>query len=207
MLKRKMALLLADVLAIGGVSALSACTSAPEEETTTGGGGGIQNPGEAAPNAGTPEEKRFDYFAADMTQYVTLDKTAYGNDTFVLPADLAVTDRDVEEYVRYAQFTCRKPVSETDTKTTDKPLAWGDDAFLHYRILVDGKEIAAASHMDSNEPTTFGLGSRSLTSLEEKMIGLVPSDTSRENPARFEITFPSSYGVSTLAGKDAVAEV
>ena len=208
MLKRTIALILAAALAVGGVSALTACTSnAPDEETTTVGGNGGQLPGEPAPNEGPEEAKRFDYFAADLTQYVTIDRAAYENDTFVLPADLEVTDGDVEEYVRYARFTCRVSVNGTDAKTTDKPLAWGDDAYVYYRILVDGKEIAAASHMDDDEPTRFGLGSRGLPSLEEALIGLVPSDTSREKPAVLNITFPSTYGVSALAGKDAVAEV
>ena len=209
MLKRNIALALAAVLAVSSVGILGACTPLPgDEESSTP--VDTTKPGSQPTPDGEQlyedDTTRFDYFEENVLSYVTIDKSAYDAATFVLPADLEITDRDVETYVRYAQYSQKKAVNGT-VQVTDQPLSWGDDAYIYYRILVDGQEIASASYMDTDEPTMLGLGSCGLAVLEEQLIGIVPSDTSREVPATFNFVFPSDYGVDALAGKAAVAEV
>ena len=201
MLKRNIAAILAALLAAGGAISLGSCTAptGTNSETST-------EESRTQTIEIETDGPRFDYFENDLSAYVTIDPSAYAAKVFVLPADLEVTAEDVDEYIRYTQYQNRTAVNGT-AQVTDQPLAWGDDAYVYYRILVDGKAIASASYMDADEPTLLGLGSRNLTVLEEQLIGVIPSETSRENPAVFDITFPSDYGVSTLAGKAAVAEV
>lgn len=211
MLKRNIALALAALLAVGNVGALGACTPLPDEDESSP-VSDTNKPSQSIPPSPDDQDDyesdttRFDYFEEDVLAYATIDRSAYDTATFILPADLDVTDRDVEEYVRYAQYTKKQAVNGTQ-QVTDQPLSWGDDAYVYYRVLLDGQEIASASYMDADEPTKLGLGSRSLTVLEEKLIGVVPANTSRENPATFTITFPSNYGVGSLAGKEAEAQV
>ena len=198
MMKRTVAAILAGFLAVSSTAVLTACAPhTPEEETTTG--------AEVTQPSAETEATRFDYFDAYLPDYVTIDPSAYATATFTLPDDLRTDEKDVEVYIRYTQYSNREAVNGTE-QVTDKPLDWGDDAYVYYRVLIDGKEIASASRMNADEPTRIGLGSTQLTPLEEALVGVVPAETSRENPARFEITFPNSYGRTALAGKDAVVE-
>ncbi len=94
--------------------------------------------------------------------------------------------------------------SETVVKMTDKPMEKGDSAFIYYRGEIDGEEFSGGSNWSSNVPHELVLGSGSFISgFEDGLIGIIPGDTSRDNPVAVKATFPEDYGSAELNGKEA----
>lgn len=103
--------------------------------------------------------------------------------------------------------------SETETddgviKMTDRPMEKGDSAFIYYRGEIDGEEFEGGSNWSSNIPEELILGSNDfIDGFEDALIGIIPAQTSRDNPAKINVTFPEDYGYEDLNGKDAVIYV
>ena len=152
------------------------------------------------------EMTRLDYFSADMNDYVTIDPAAYADMTVELDADLLVDDEDVAQYIIELRFDER---GEAEAETmVDEPLDWGDDAYIYYKGYVDGVAFVGGSNMEDQTPTCLGLGSSDfIPGFEAGLVGVIPSETSRENPPHVTCRFPSWYSSSALAGKEAVFEV
>lgn len=199
--------------------ALASCGDEPGETTDTGETGtGVVDTTEdtADPSAtdetdteGEPEETteavtRYDYFAAEVLPDVTLDKSAYEAMTLKLSPDLLITDEEVADYIDYLRFQ-ERTADNDEAKMTDQPMKLGDTAYIYYRGTVDGEEFEGGSNMDDEEPYELGLGSGALIpGFEEGLVGVIPNQTSEENPAEIHVTFPESYSSKELAGKDAV---
>ncbi len=114
---------------------------------------------------------------------------------------------DADEAATTENETETETETETDevVKMTDKPMEKGDSAFIYYRGEIDGEEFAGGSNWSSNVPSELVLGSGDFISgFEDGLIGVVPGDTSRDNPVAVKATFPEDYGKAELNGKEAI---
>ena len=161
----------------------------------------------AAPEETTEPETRaprYDYFEADVKADVVIDASLYTDMQLTLPADLKVTDEDVKEYIDNILFQYRTADNGT-TQMTDKPMKLGDTAYIYYKGMVNGEEFEGGSNWDDESPYALGLGSGSfIPGFEEGLVGVIPANATKDNPAEVHVTFPESYGASALAGKDAI---
>ncbi len=201
MMKRK---LLYVLLAIGLVSvfALAACSSQGDNGEGTGSGTGTNATTEAV--TAIP---RYDYMDAEVAPDVTIDKSAYTGVTLTIPNNLRVEDGDVLEYIDYIRFEYR--VAENGTTTvTDKAVKLGDDVYIYYKGFIDGVEFDGGSNWDDESPYQLGLGSGTfIPGFEDALVGLVPEDYSKSNPAEIRVTFPEDYGKEELNGKEATFQI
>ena len=199
------ALLSFCVLASCGTSASS------DQETTTETDTGAEIATGATTSAETTAETkeevtqmpRYDYFEAEVGPDVTLDKSVYASMKLELPKSLLVTDEQVQTYLNYLIFQEREAVNG-DTKVYDQPLKLGDTAYIYYRGTVDGKEFEGGSNMEDKTSYGLGLGSGSfIPGFEEGLVGVIPNQTSKDNPAEVHVTFSEDYNAE-LGGKDAI---
>ncbi len=146
---------------------------------------------------------RYDYMEAEVAENVTLDKTTYTDMKLTLPAELEITDQDVKDYIEYIRFDYRVAVNG-DAHMTDQAMKLGDDAYIYYKGMVDGEEFEGGSNWDDATPYTLGLGSGTfIPGFEEGLVGVIPANATKENPAEVHVTFPEAYNPA-LAGKAAV---
>ena len=172
---------LAVLLVLGTVASLAAC--APEEVIT--------------------ESGRVDYFESEVLPNVKFDPASYADIQLTLSSDLLVSDEDVRDTIDLLRFEKRSVVNGL-AQVTDQPLRMGDDAYIYYRGVIDGKEFETGSNMDQSTPYELGLGSGAfIPGFEEQLVGVVPSETSKEKPYAVNVTFPENYGTKELAGRKA----
>ncbi len=156
----------------------------------------------------TPQETetampRYDYFKAEVHPDVNLDRSAYQSMSLTLPASLLITDEQVQEYIDYLVFQERTPANG-ETKVYDQPIKQGDTAYIYYRGTVDGVEFEGGSNMSDASPYGLGIGSGAfIPGFEEGLIGVIPSQTTKDRPAEVHVTFPEGYNAE-LGGKDAI---
>ena len=149
---------------------------------------------------------RFDYFEADMSEYVNIDPSVYEDIQITLAADLQISQEELERYIMVLRYQER---GEAESETmVDEPLEWGDDAYIYYKGYIDGEAFDNGSNMKDEKPTALGLGSSDfIPGFEAGLVGVIPSETSKDNPVRITCRFPSWYSSARLAGKEAVFEV
>ncbi len=181
--------------------------AAPESETTPDTGSSETET--RAPETDPPETEavtappRYDYMEAEVLPDVTIDEDAYTDMTLNLPADLQVTDAQVKEYIEFIRFDYRTAVNG-DTQVTDQPMKLGDDAFIFYKGVLDGEEFEGGSNWDDKTPYQLGLGSGAfIPGFEAGLVGVIPANATKENPAEVHLTFPENYDPA-LAGKDVI---
>ncbi len=166
-----------------------------DAETTEDGTEAVTEPVTAAP--------RYDYMDADVKADVTVDRSQYVGIELTLPAHLQISDADVRDYIDHVLFQYRTADNGT-VHVTDQPLKWGDDAYIYYKGVMDGKEFEGGSNWDDEKPHTLGLGSGAfIPGFEEGLVGVIPASATKDSPAEIHVTFPEDYG-NELAGKDAV---
>ncbi len=155
---------------------------------------------------GTQQEEpveRYDYFAGDMAQFVTLDQSLYASLSANVGSDYVLTDEVFDAQIKAMLYQYATPTNGTE-KVTDQPIRLGDKAYIYYRGEVDGVEFAGGSNMSDASPYGLGIGSGSfIPGFEEGLIGVVPAETSKDNPYPVHVTFPENYK-EDLAGKDAI---
>ena len=146
---------------------------------------------------------RYDFFANDMAQFVTLDKGLYASLTANVGSDYILTDEVFDAQIKAMLYQYATPTNGTE-KVTDQPIRLGDKAYIYYRGEVDGKEFEGGSNMSDSAPYGLGIGSGNfIPGFEEGLIGVVPAETSKDNPYPVHVTFPENYK-EDLAGKDAI---
>lgn len=160
---------------------------------------------EGTTGAQTPEPVvRYDYFANDMAQFLELDKSLYASLRANVGSDYVLTDEVFEEQLNGMLYKYATPTNGTE-QVTDQAIRFGDQAYIYYRGEIDGKEFQGGSNMSDKSPYKLGIGSGSfIPGFEEGLIGVVPAETSKENPYPVHVTFPENYGSPDLAGKDAI---
>ena len=150
---------------------------------------------------------RYDYMDAEVAPDVEIDRADYTNITLTIPNSYKIEDDDVQAYILSGiRFSYRTAVNGT-TMVKDQALKLGDDAYIYYKGFVDGKEFDGGSNWDDESAYKLGLGSGSfIPGFEDSLVGIVPNQTSKTNPAEIHVTFPEEYS-EDLAGKDAVFHV
>ena len=149
---------------------------------------------------------RYDYMDATVSPDVSINREDYTNLTLTVPNSLKITDEDVDAYVQSILFQHRTADNGT-AMVKDQALKLGDDAYIYYKGFVDGKEFESGSNWDDEKPTALGLGSgKFVPGFEESLVGLIPNQTSKTNPAEIHVTFPEDYS-EDLAGKDVTFRV
>ena len=152
----------------------------------------------------SPETERFDYFSADMSEYITIDEGVYKNFATSLPAYLDGSDAAVQAYI---QLLLEEYPTQTN-KIVDKAIENGDTVALYYEGWLDGEKFSGGSNMDDADPYMLEIGSGTfIPGFEEALIGLVPNQNSRDNLYDLHISFPDSYHQASLAGKAVVFKV
>jgi trigger factor len=147
---------------------------------------------------------RYDYFGADVKADVTIDKSVYTDMALKLPANLQVTHDDVIAYIDYILFQYRT-ADNGSAQVKDQPMKLGDDAYIYYKGVMDGEEFEGGSNWSDASPYKLGLGSGTfIPGFEEGLVGVIPANATKDNPAEVRVTFPEDYGSSALAGKDAI---
>ncbi len=159
--------------------------------------------GDTTPEETEPPLPRYDYFEAEVGKDVTLDKSKYQSMNLSLPADLKITDDQVQSYIDYLVFQERTAVNG-NTKVYDQPIKKGDTAYIYYRGTLDGVEFEGGSNMSDSAPYGLGIGSGTfIPGFEDGLIGVIPNQTSKDHPAEVHVTFPEGYNAE-LGGKDAI---
>ena len=159
--------------------------------------------GTEVPTEPVTAARRYDYFAADVKDDVTIDRSQYTGMELKLPASLQITDQAVMDYIDHLRFQKRTADNGT-TQVKDQPMKWGDDAYIYYKGVIDGEEFEGGSNWNDATPYTLGLGSGAfIPGFEEGLVGVIPANATKESPAEVHVTFPEDYG-NELAGKDAI---
>lgn len=178
------------------------CDSSNAAEETT-----AKNPTpevETGNNSTTENEKRFDYFGAKLSDYITVDESLYKNTTTTISSDYRVDDRLIDVYIDSLRYQKRAKLND-GASVKDQPVKFGDSVFIYYKGMVDGKEFEGGSNWDDTKPFELGIGSSSFfPGFEDGLIGVIPQSTSRETPFELKVTFPEGYRSTDLAGKDAI---
>ncbi len=175
----------------------------PESETETAADTAAETQSKPADTETETPAPRYDYFDADVKADVTIDASVYTDMNLTIPADLRITDEDIMDYIEYVLFQYR-PADNGTTRVTDKPMKPGDDAYIYYKGVIDGKEFDGGSNWNDASPYTLGLGSGSfIPGFEDGLVGVIPANATKENPAEVHVTFPENYNAE-LAGKDAI---
>jgi FKBP-type peptidyl-prolyl cis-trans isomerase (trigger factor) len=201
-------LLVAVAVVLFVLMALVACKLPSTGEVETGG----SDTGAAESTSKTEKETetslpRFDYLSEDLSEYISIDPSVYEEIKLTLAADLQITDAEIERYITSLRFGERTIEAESETMV-DEPLEWGDNAYIYYTGYIDGVAFANGSNMSEKNPSELGLGSSDfIPGFEAGLVGVIPSQTSKENPVRINAKFPSWYSTSSVAGKEAVFEV
>ena len=142
----------------------------------------------------------FDYYHADLSPYLTVEREDYAGIT----VSLDVTDKELDEYLQNNLL----PSYRTPKMATDRAVKNGDTVYIYYTGYIDGEAFEGGSNAEAKTPSSLEIGSNSFISgFEEQLIGVVPANTSRENPKQVNVTFPADYRKEDLAGKDARFDV
>ena len=151
---------------------------------------------------------RYDYMGADVASDVELDEADYKGVTITISNSYKVTMEDAKTYIAtQIVFKNRTAVNGT-TMVRDQALKLGDDAYIYYKGFVNGKEFKGGSNWDDKSPYTLGLGSGNfIPGFEEALVGVIPNQTSKKNPAEIHVTFPEDYPDEDMIGKEAVFHV
>ena len=175
----------------GGTTTVPDTTTTTAEETTTGN----------APVVTAPP--RYDYFSVAVAPDVDFGEANYKSMSLTLSSDLQITDEDVTAYVDQIRYQ-RRVIEGDGSKVTDKPLRWGDLAYIYYKGEIDGVAFEGGSNWEDASPYGLGLGSGSfIPGFEEGLVGVIPAEATKESPVAVQVTFPENYG-GELSGKDAI---
>lgn len=142
----------------------------------------------------------YDYYHNDLSLYITVSREDYTG----LTVPLDVTDKEVEDYLNdHLLPSYRTPNLITDTAVKD-----GDTVYLWYTGYIDDVAFEGGSNAESERPSALKIGSNSFVdTFETQLIGVIPKDTSWENPKVVNVTFPANYKNADLAGKAAKFDV
>jgi len=194
----KKALILKYILGITlalviAASCLVSCNQAEGETTGNGTSDGT---------AAVTEE--FDYLNADMTQYMSLDPSVFTNLSVTVSDIYEITDANVQKYIDGMLKKYPQPV-----KITDRPVVKGDTVYIYYQGLLDGVAFKGGTYAESDgAPYALKIGSGSfIDGFEDGLVGVVPSETSKDKPVALNLTFPEKYHSADLAGKSVVFNV
>lgn len=191
-LKRLLILTLALALSL---SMLVACDDSGEKET------------ESSTESGTEEVLvDFDYASADIESLVSLSPSDYEGLTVTVSKSYEVSDSNVQKYINEILKKYPQPV-----KIVDRAVQSGDTVHIYYEGLLNGVAFEGGTYAETetSKPYALKIGSGSfIPGFEDGLIGVIPSETSKDTPFALHVSFPEDYKNSPdLAGKAVVFNV
>ncbi len=190
---------LASCLDEGGAKTESGAISESGSESESN----SANESESSSENNATTNERFDYFNTDLSNYITVDPEIYKNLTLNIDQKYEITNELLEKYI--AEIVSNYP---DINEVTDRPIADGDTVYIYYEGYIDGELFAGGSNMTDAEPFPLTIGSGAfIDGFEDGLIGVVPAETSRENPTKVFARFPDNYGNAGVAGKEAIFKV
>lgn len=191
-------------------SALASCDNGTGGNETTGGSTAEETTSattEATTNAdGEEKVEKFDYLNSNLSNYITVDSSDYADIDVTISSDLIVTDDHVTKYIDKERFQYKTKAND-GAQVTDQAIKLGDSAFIYYTGYLDGEPFEGGSNATSKTPHELSIGSGNFVpGFEEGLIGVIPANTSLENPCDVPVTFPEDY-YEDLAGKDVIFKV
>ena len=153
------------------------------------------------------ETERFNYFEADMSEYISVDSSLYDGVTVGVSKEYLIGDEQIAKYID-SQRLKNSTIMNEGAQVKDAAIRFGDAAFIYYKGFLDGVEFSGGSNWTDAKPHELLIGSGSfIPGFEDGLIGVVPADTTREEPFKLNVTFPEDYGSAELAGKAVVFDV
>ena len=157
---------------------------------------------ETTTSAATTAEPRFDYFEADASEYISIDESVYNEMVIELNDVYHIDEEDIDSRIEKL-LVANKTKLNDGAKVTGDPIKSGDSAFIFYKGVIDGKEFDGGSNMGDATPYELSIGSGTfIEGFEEGLIGVIPSNTSIEEPVELNLKFPENYGKEELNGKE-----
>ena len=148
----------------------------------------------------TADDTAFDYYNADLSEYLSLTRADYAS----LTVSLDVTDKEVEDYLNDRIL----PSYRTPNLITDVAVKDGDTVYIRYTGYIDGVAFEGGSNASDDRSYGLVIGSGSfIDTFETQLIGVIPNRTSWESPKVVNVTFPADYKNADLAGKAAKFDV
>ena len=142
----------------------------------------------------------YDYYHNDLSTYITASRADYTG----LTVSLDVTEKEVDDYLNDHLL----PSYRTPNLITDAAVQDGDTVYIWYTGYIDDVAFEGGSNADEDRPTGLVIGSGSFVdTFETQLIGVIPENTSWENPKVVNVTFPENYRKTDLAGKAARFDV
>lgn len=190
-------------------SANETTTVTTESETVTETESKTETETESQSETGSESEEttRFDYFGADMDEYVSMESGALESIELEISSEYLIDENDVKEYVDTLRLEYRIALNN-GAQVNDQAIKYGDSAYIYFRGTIDGVEFEGGSNWDDSEPWELVIGSGEfIPGFEEQLIGTVPSTTSKDAPIKISATFPADYWDESLAGTEAVFDV
>ena len=200
-LKKLIAILLAAVTCATVFTACTISNSIVDDAEN-----GSEESSDNGSNSGNKEDaERFDYFNSDMSQYIAINTSDYKGTSVTLDKMYDNSDEGVKAYIDML----REEYSVLSTeKITDRAVVKGDVVMLYYEGYKDGVAFSGGSNMSDASPHALEIGSGSfIPGFEDALIGIIPSETSRDNLVDLNLTFPKDYHSADLAGKEVVFKV
>ncbi len=179
------------------ISVLAACEAAENETESS-----------SETESGSEEKLTdFDFASADLSNYITISASDYLNNTVTLSTDYLISDDIVEEYIANELFK-NKSKTNGDAHVVDQPIKLGDSAFIYYTGYLADVPFEGGSNANDAKPYELSIGSGAfIDGFEDGLIGVVPNETSKEEPFDLHVTFPENYSSRDLAGKAVVFKV
>ena len=166
-----------------------------------------KNEDEKKPDTNDEVAKDFDYLNADLSKYITLSENDYQSNTVTLGTNYLVTDELVQQYIDDECFKNRKK-ENGGSLITDQPIKRGDSAFIYYTGYLNGEKFEGGSNATDKYSYELVIGSGSfIDGFEDGLIGVIPEQTSQDNPHILHLTFPKDNNNADLAGKSVIFEV
>ena len=99
-------------------------------------------------------------------------------------------------------------IVDGDAIVIDRAVQDGDTVKIRYTGYTDNYAFTGGSNMEYDEPYELEIGSNSfINGFEDALIGVIPSETSKDNLHTITVTFPADYRNTDLAGKEARFDV
>ena len=148
---------------------------------------------------------RFDYMNSNMSKYIAIDEKDYKNTTVTVDKTLK---GDADSIAAYIDVLREQHAASTGNKITDRAVVKGDTVALYYAGYLNGELFEGGSNMEDKTPHSLKIGSGSfIPGFEDALIGIIPSETSKDKLVDIPLTFPEDYHSADMAGKSVVFKV
>lgn len=153
-----------------------------------------------------PKLEDFDYSSADIDSLISISPSDYRELTITLSTSYEVSDSNIQKYIDETLKKNPQPL-----KIVDRAVQSGDTVYIYYEGLLNGVAFQGGTYAETetSEPYALKIGSGAfIPGFEDGLIGVIPSETSKDDPIALPLTFPENYKNNPdLAGKAVVFNV